>query len=60
MSFGRIAFLIIGVFGVLGSLHYYAWTRLVRDAQVPTPWSYLATGVLVLLFVMLASALPAS
>jgi predicted MPP superfamily phosphohydrolase len=60
MSIGRIAFLLIAVFGVLGSLHYYAWTRLVRDAQLPAPWSMIATAVLVALFVMLASAMPAS
>ncbi len=60
MSIGRIAFLIVAVFGVLGSLHYYAWTRLVRDAQIPAPWSTIATGAFVLLFVMLASAMPAA
>jgi predicted MPP superfamily phosphohydrolase len=29
--------------------HYYLWARLVRDASLPSPWSGLATGALVLL-----------
>src|SRR4051812_48452898 len=31
------------------SLHYYFWTRLVRDTAMPQPWRTVATAVLVLL-----------
>jgi predicted MPP superfamily phosphohydrolase len=40
---------------VLSSSHYYVWARLVRDAALPSPWSKVATGSIVLLLVMLLS-----
>src|SRR6059058_4496572 len=34
---------------VVGGLHYYAWTRLVRDPQLPPIWARTVTIALVLL-----------
>lgn len=33
---------------ILGGYHYYLWTRLVRDAQLPPPWRSAALALLVL------------
>ena len=41
---------------VLGSAHYYVWIRLVRDAAWSAPWGRVASGVLVLLFVLMMTA----
>ncbi|MEM6730707.1 MAG: metallophosphoesterase [Myxococcota bacterium] len=42
--------------GVVGGAHYYLWTRWVRDPHVPTPWSQLATAVIVLAGVCMVAA----
>lgn len=41
---------------LMGSAHRYVWARLVRDAAVPSPWTWLSTVALVLLFGVLMSA----
>jgi predicted MPP superfamily phosphohydrolase len=60
MSGGRIAVFLLVVFGVLASLHYYLWMRLVRDAHLPSPLDVIATAAIVLLFGLLVVAVPAS
>jgi predicted MPP superfamily phosphohydrolase len=35
---------------VVGGLHFYVWTRLVRDPALPSPWFWIATGAIILLF----------
>lgn len=47
-------FLVAGL--VMGGAHYYVWTRLVRDAALPTPWGRVATIAVVALFVLLMSS----
>ncbi len=39
-------------------LHRYLWARLVRDAELPAPWSRVVTGALIVLAVMLMTAMP--
>jgi uncharacterized protein len=54
---GRIAsftFFLLVALGVLSGMHYYLWTRLVRDPALPEPWRRIATVALV----VLALALP--
>jgi predicted small integral membrane protein len=60
VSLGRIALFLVFAGGIMGSLHYYAWTRLVRDPQLPAPWSSVATAVIVVLGVLLVAAFPLS
>ncbi len=60
MSIGRIVFFVLFVGGIFGSLHYYAWTRLVRDAQLPSPWSTIGAWTLFSLAVLLVVAMPSS
>jgi predicted MPP superfamily phosphohydrolase len=45
---------------VLGLAHRYVWARLVRDAALPQPWSRLAVGVLIALFVTLLASFVAA
>ena len=52
------AVLLLG--GILGSVHYYAWTRLVRDAQLPPPWSTVAAWTLFSLAALLVVAMASS
>jgi predicted MPP superfamily phosphohydrolase len=35
---------------VVGGLHFYVWTRLIRDPALPQPWMTIATVVFVALF----------
>jgi predicted MPP superfamily phosphohydrolase len=56
----RIAIFFSVALLILGSSHYYIWARLVRDAALPSPWSKVATGALVLLLVMLMSGFVTS
>lgn len=49
MSISRIAIFLSVVVGLTVTLHYYLWTRLVRDPGLPEPWRQLATGALILL-----------
>jgi predicted MPP superfamily phosphohydrolase len=45
----RIAvFLTIAIF-ILGGLHFYVWSRLVRDTRLPQPWAMVATAALIAL-----------
>ena len=60
MSIARVLFFVVFLGGVLGSLHYYAWTRLVRDPQLPPPWGTVAGGTILALGVLLVVAMPAS
>ena len=60
MSAGRIVFFLVFAGGLIGSLHYYAWTRLVRDPQLGTPWAIIATWSIALLCALLVGAIPAS
>ncbi len=34
---------------VIGSVHYYIWVRIVRDATLNAPWKQIATGVIITL-----------
>jgi predicted MPP superfamily phosphohydrolase len=60
VSAARVAFFVVFVGGVLGSLHYYAWVRLVRDPELPPPWWSIAGWTLLALGVVLVVAMPAS
>lgn len=41
---------------VMGASHRYVWARLVRDAALPAPWNKIATGAIVVLFVLLMTS----
>jgi len=43
MSPLRIAIALFIASSILGGAHYYLWTRLVRDPQLPAPWSAIGT-----------------
>jgi predicted MPP superfamily phosphohydrolase len=60
VTLGRIAVFVLFVGGVLGSLHYYVWTRLVRDPQLPAPWAGLASGTIFAFAALLVVAMPSS
>ncbi|RYE93173.1 MAG: metallophosphoesterase [Myxococcales bacterium] len=48
----------LGVGSILiGGWHYYLWTRLVRDADLPPPWRTAGTAFLVAMAVMMPLAL---
>ena len=49
MSASRIATFLAIVFSILGTTHYYLWTRLIRDTALPTTAAQVLTVVLVLL-----------
>jgi predicted MPP superfamily phosphohydrolase len=36
---------------IIGGVHYYLWTRLVRDTQLPPPWGAVVTAALAVLAV---------
>jgi predicted MPP superfamily phosphohydrolase len=44
----RFAFFIAVVLAITVCVHYYLWTRLVRDPGWPAPWAALASGALAL------------
>jgi predicted MPP superfamily phosphohydrolase len=47
----------IGVaLGIVASIHYYIWARLVRDTHLPSPWNVVASVGLV----VLAGSMPAA
>jgi len=50
----RVVIFIAVVLLIIGGIHYYLWTRLVRDTHLPPPWPVLATAAIVLL----ASGMP--
>ena len=52
MSFTRILLFLVVLAVIVGGGHYYLWTRLVRDTQLPMPWSRVATGLLFVLPVL--------
>jgi predicted MPP superfamily phosphohydrolase len=60
VSVARVLFFVVFVGGVLGSLHYYAWTRLVRDPQLAPPWGSIAGWTILALAILLVVAMPAS
>jgi predicted MPP superfamily phosphohydrolase len=60
VSAGRIVFFIAFVGSVLGSLHYYLWARLVREAHLGAPWGSVATSAIIALGVLLVAAIPLS
>jgi uncharacterized protein len=60
VSAGRIAVFLVVVAGVLGSLHYYIWARLVRDPALPAPWGTVAGWALVSLAAIVVLAGPSS
>src|SRR5882724_473799 len=45
----RIAVFLTVVIFVLGGLHFYVWTRLVRDTHLPQPWALVSTALLIAL-----------
>jgi predicted MPP superfamily phosphohydrolase len=46
MSRGRIIVFLVVSLSLIAGLHYYFWTRLIRDTALPAPWRQLATGVI--------------
>ncbi len=60
MSLGRIAVFLVFAGGVLGSLHYYVWARLVRDAQLPAPWASVASWTIFGFALLLVLSMPGS
>ena len=38
---------------VMGSIHWYLWTRFVRDLELVTPWRQLATGAMIAMLILL-------
>src|SRR5690349_1520146 len=51
----RIAIFILVATGLVSLTHYYVWARLVRDTQLPAPWSAVGRiAVAVLAVVMVA------
>ena len=59
MSPSRIAFFLVVVGSLLFGLHYYLWARLVRDPQIPAPWSTVGLGGLIALAVLLFAGMLA-
>lgn len=41
---------------VMGLSHRYVWARLVRDADLPAPWNKVATGAIIVMFVLLMTS----
>lgn len=60
MSVARVLIFVFFVGGILASLHYYAWTRLVRDPALPPPWGGVAGATILALGLLLIVAMPAS
>jgi predicted MPP superfamily phosphohydrolase len=42
---------------VLGGTHYYLWTRLVRDPELPAPWSAIGTWTIAVLAVLIVAGI---
>jgi predicted MPP superfamily phosphohydrolase len=57
MSPLRIAVALLVASSVLGGTHYYLWTRLVRDPQLPAPWSTIGTWTIALLGVLIVAGI---
>jgi predicted MPP superfamily phosphohydrolase len=57
MSPLRIAVAILVASSILGGTHYYLWTRLVRDPQLPAPWSTIGTWTIALLGVLIVAGI---
>ena len=49
-----IIFMLV-VIAVMGSMHWYLWTRFVRDLQLDTPWRQMLTGAMVLMLLLLVA-----
>jgi len=47
VSFPRVLVALTVLASALFGVHYYLWARLVRDPELPSPWSTVATRVLV-------------
>lgn len=47
VSVSRILIFLLVLFVVVGGGHYYLYARLVRDPELPKPWSRIATGTIV-------------
>ncbi len=47
MNILRTAIFIVIALCLVGGLHYFVWARLVRDAQLPAPWSAAITYTIV-------------
>ena len=45
------------VVSIVGSTHYYIWARLVRDLQLPAPWSEAGGAAIVLLALSIPAAM---
>lgn len=45
---------------IVGSVHYYLWMRLVRDAALPSPWRQIGTGLVIFLGVSLPAIMVIS
>jgi hypothetical protein len=54
MSASRVLGFLLITFGILGSTHYYLWTRLVRDPAWPATWARPLTWALI----ALAASIP--
>src|SRR5271156_1291408 len=57
MSPLRIAVALFIASSILGGTHYYLWTRLVRDPQLPAPWAAVGTWTLALLGVLIVAGI---
>lgn len=55
MSIARALTMLAVLAGISGGIHYYFWVRLVRDTNLPGPWSRIATIALAVLAVLCVS-----
>jgi len=66
MSLSRILVFLVVVTSMVAGIHYYLWTRLVRDVGLPAPWTRVGTVTVAFLAVsipatmVLTRALPRS
>ncbi len=59
MSVTRILVALSIIVTLTGGLHYYLWSRLVRDAALPQPWFRIATGALIALALIMPATMIA-
>jgi predicted MPP superfamily phosphohydrolase len=53
MSTSSVIRFLVFFFGTLGMFHFYIWTRLVRDPQLPPPWRLALTLAIIALGLLL-------
>ena len=57
MSLGRVLVFLGIVLGLTFAIHYYLWTRLVRDPTLPDPWRQIATVALIVLGISIPTSM---